>query len=135
MSGQSKENSRFQESMNVKLLLRELCQYIDVPIENSHAQQTKILASKCLFALSQSHFSSCFNRISARIQEITSAGDESSDYADLELIQYVDLDMEKLTKLLQGMFNRGRDLYSMQIPFNNYKPILVTIKMYYIIFC
>lgn len=90
--------------MNVKLLLREISQFVDVQSDNNpNAAQLKALASKVLFALSQNHFSAVFNRISARIQELTSCSEENPDYNDIELIQHIDMDMIKLTKLLQGI--------------------------------
>lgn len=97
--------------MNVKLLLREISQFVDVQSDNSpNAAQLKALASKVLFALSQNHFSAVFNRISARIQELTSCSEENPDYNDIELIQHIDMDMIKLTKLLQGKYYYGRFL-------------------------
>lgn len=89
--------------MNVKLLLREICQFFDVQSDSSpNATQLKSLASKVLFALSQNHFSAVFNRISAKLQELTASSEESLDYSDIELIQHIDMDMIKLSKLLQG---------------------------------
>ena len=90
--------------MNVKLLLREISQFVDVPTDfHPNAAQLKALASKVLFALSQNHFSAVFNRISARIQELAACSEENPDYSDIELIQHIDMDMTKLTKLLQGL--------------------------------
>ncbi|XP_055375510.1 neurofibromin [Condylostylus longicornis] len=109
LSNQSKDTARFEEAMNVKLLLREISQFIDIPTDNStHATQLKNLASKVLFALSQNHFSAVFNRISARIQELASCSEENPDYSDIELIQHIDMDMAKLTKLLQETIQKFR---------------------------
>lgn len=103
LTNQTKDTARFEEAMNVKLLLREISQFVDVQSDsNPNAAQLKALASKVLFALSQNHFSAVFNRISARIQELTSCSEENPDYNDIELIQHIDMDMIKLTKLLQG---------------------------------
>lgn len=62
------------------------------------------LSSKVLYALSQSHFGAVFNRIASRLQELSASPDDnSSDYNDIDLIQHVDLDVHRLTKLLQGL--------------------------------
>ncbi|XP_055698239.1 neurofibromin isoform X6 [Phlebotomus papatasi] len=101
LSSQTKDTARYDEAMNVKLLLREICQFIDVQSENNpNATSLKALASKVLFALSQNHFSAVFNRISARLQELSACSEENPDYSDIELIQHIDLDVNRLTKLL-----------------------------------
>jgi neurofibromin 1 len=86
LSGQPKDTTRFDEAMNVKLLLREICQFIgkqtlkykifnnnqvltidaDLPNENPMVNQLKALASKYLFALSLNNFNAVFSRISSR---------------------------------------------------------------------
>ena len=88
LSGQPKDTTRFDEAMNVKLLLREICQFIgesahslihislcfpitnncfiDLPNENAMVNQLKALASKVLFALSINNFNAVFSRISSR---------------------------------------------------------------------
>lgn len=91
--------------MNVKLLLRELCQFIDVNESNPNAQSLKALASKVLFALSQNHFGAVFNRILARLQELSATSEENPDFGDIELIQHIDLDIPRLIKLLTGNFH------------------------------
>lgn len=100
MSSQTKDTARFEEAMNVKLLLRELCQFIDINESNLNATALKALASKVLFALSRNHFSAVFNRISARLQELSATSEENPDFSDIELIQHIDLDVPRLTKLL-----------------------------------
>lgn len=76
---------------------------LDVQSENNpNAASLKALASKVLFALSQNHFSAVFNRISARLQELSACSEENPDYSDIELIQHIDLDVNRLTKLLSG---------------------------------
>lgn len=101
LSCQTKDTARFGEAMNVKLLLREICQFIDVQSENNpNATSLKALASKVLFALSQNHFNAVFSRISARLQELSACSEENPDYSDIELIQHIDLDVHRLTKLL-----------------------------------
>lgn len=111
LSNQTKDTARFEEAMNVKLLLREICQFIDVQSENNqNAASLKALASKVLFALSQNHFSAVFNRISARLQELSACSEENPDYSDIELIQHIDLDVNRLTKLLTETIAKFRSL-------------------------
>lgn len=68
----------------------------------------KSLASKVLFALSQNHFGAVFNRISARLQELSACSEENPDYSDIELIQHIDLDVNRLTKLLTETIQKFR---------------------------
>ncbi|KFB53342.1 AGAP003140-PA-like protein [Anopheles sinensis] len=111
LSGQSKDTARFEEAMNVKLLLREICQFIDIQNENNqNATSLKALASKVLFALSQNHFGAVFNRISARLQELSTCSEENPDYSDIELIQHIDLDVHRLTKLLTETIQKFKSL-------------------------
>jgi neurofibromin 1 len=72
----------------------------------NNAPSLKVLASKVLFALSQNHFGAVFNRISARLQELSACSEENPDYGDIELIQFVDLDVSKLTKLLTEVIQK-----------------------------
>ncbi|XP_055612149.1 neurofibromin isoform X6 [Uranotaenia lowii] len=111
LSGQSKDTARFEEAMNVKLLLREICQFIDIQNENNqNATSLKALASKVLYALSQNHFGAVFNRISARLQELSTCSEENPDYSDIELIQHIDLDVNRLTKLLTETIQKFKSL-------------------------
>ncbi|KAG8298111.1 Neurofibromin 1 [Homalodisca vitripennis] len=100
LSNQPKDITRFDEAMNVKLLLREICQFLDVPHDNPNVLQLKNLASKVLFALSLNFFNAVFSRISARLQELSACNEENPDYSDIELIQHINVDVFRLTKLL-----------------------------------
>ncbi|XP_035709221.1 neurofibromin isoform X4 [Folsomia candida] len=100
LSGQPKDTTRYDEAMNVKLLLREVCQFIDLPAENPMVIQLRNLASRVLFALSVNNFNAVFNRVSARLQELSTTNEENPDYADIELIQHISLDLQRLNKLL-----------------------------------
>lgn len=62
----------------------------------------KDLAGKVLFALSLNFFNAVFNRISARLQELSNSGDENPDCSDIELMQYINVDVHRLTRLLNG---------------------------------
>lgn len=64
--------------------------------------QLRNLASRVLFALSMNNFNAVFNRVSARLQELSTSNEENPDYADIELIQHISLDLQRLNKLLNG---------------------------------
>ena len=74
----------------------------DLPAENPMVVQLRILASRVLFALSVNNFNAVFNRVSARLQELSTSNEENPDYADIELIQHISLDLQRLNKLLNG---------------------------------
>ncbi|GFX02303.1 neurofibromin [Trichonephila clavipes] len=121
LSGQPKETSRYDEAMNVKSLLRELCQFIDVPSENHMVTQLKNLASKVLFSLSLNNFNAVFSRISARMQELSNSNEENPDLIDIELIQHINLDVTRLIKLLNDCCDRLFDLLDNFAENNNKK--------------
>ncbi|KAK7864725.1 hypothetical protein R5R35_013611 [Gryllus longicercus] len=108
LSNQPKDTAKFDEAMNVKLLLREICQFIVVPNDNPNISQLKNLASKVLFALSLNFFNAVFNRISATLQELSACNDENPDYSDIELIQHINVDVNRLTKLLSETIQKFR---------------------------
>ncbi|KAK2723883.1 hypothetical protein QYM36_002292, partial [Artemia franciscana] len=110
LSSQPKDTARYDDTMNVKLLLREICQFIDLPNENPMVHQLKNLASKVLFALSLNNFGAVFSRISARLQELSSCSDESPDLSDIELIQYINVDILRLVKIFQESISKFRVL-------------------------
>ena len=92
---------KYDEAMNVKLLLREICQFLDT---GSHREtgyndngrdQLKNLASKVLFALSINNFNAVFSRISGRLQELSVSNEETNDYTDIELIQHINIDISR----------------------------------------
>ena len=66
---------KYDEAMNVKLLLREICQFLDTGRDTGYTDtsrdQLKNLSSKVLFALSFNNFSAVFSRISGRLQELS----------------------------------------------------------------
>lgn len=66
--------------------------------------QLRNLASRVLFALSINNFNAVFNRVSARLQELSATNEENPDYADIELIQHINLDLQRLNKLLIGWY-------------------------------
>ncbi|XP_045770385.1 neurofibromin [Maniola jurtina] len=101
LSSQPKDTAKYDEAMNVKILLREVCQFIDLRNEtNLNNTLLRQLASKVLFALSLNFFNAVFNRISARLQELASSSEENPDYTDIELIQHINVDILRLIRLL-----------------------------------
>ena len=66
---------------------------------DSGRDQLKTLASKVLFALSLNNFNAVFSRISERLQELSVSNEETSDHTDIELIQHINVDIGRLTKL------------------------------------
>lgn len=93
----------YDEAMNVKALLRELCQFMDMP-DSPMVTPLKSLASKVLFALSQNNFNTVFSRISAKLSELSTTAEETTDFSDIELVQHINLDIARLIKLLQGLY-------------------------------
>ncbi|XP_012529974.1 neurofibromin [Monomorium pharaonis] len=105
-----KDTTKFEEAMNVKLLLREICQFIGMPYDSPQTKMIRDLASKVLFALSLNFFNAVFNRISARLQELSNSGDENPDCSDIELMQYINADVHRLTRLLNEIIQKVRQL-------------------------
>ncbi|KPM02360.1 neurofibromin-like protein [Sarcoptes scabiei] len=101
LSMQPKETTRYDETMNVKALLKEICHFIETSNDSIMSTQLKILASKVLFSLSLNNFNAVFSRISARLQELSCSSEENMDLIDIELIQYINVDINRLHKLLQ----------------------------------
>jgi neurofibromin 1 len=117
LSSQAAEAPKYDDVMNVRILLKEICQFLDMPQagevgSSSTSQQVlqiRSLASKVLFALSVNNFNAVFSRISGRLQELSvSSGEESTDHTDIELIQYINIDLQKLTKLLNEAITKFR---------------------------
>lgn len=80
--------------------------------DNPNTHAIKILASKVLFALSVNFFNAVFNRISSKLQELASCPDENPDYSDIELIQHINVDLNRLTRLLTGTLECTLSRYS-----------------------
>lgn len=109
-----------EENQNLKSLLKEICTFLgtlinfnplksyltniltDMSNDNPNSQAIKSLASKVLFALSINFFNVVFSRISSKLQELASCPDENPDYSDIELIQHINVDVSRLTRLLTG---------------------------------
>ena len=102
---------KYDEAMNVKLLLREICQFLDTGRDTGYTDnsrdQLKNLSSKVLFALSLNNFSAVFSRISGRLQELSVSNEETSDYTDIELIQHINIDIGRLDReqtMMTGLY-------------------------------
>lgn len=76
--------------------------FSDIQNDSPQHAHLKNLASKVLFALSLNFFNAVFNRISARLQELANCNEETSDFSDIELIQHINVDVDRLTRLLNG---------------------------------
>jgi len=115
LSSPAPEELKHDDVVNVKLLLKELCQFLDLPAnaDNSQAAQIRNLASKVLLALSVNNFNAVFGRINGCLQELSvSCGEEShaGNLTDIELIQHIHLDRSRLTRLLQEASAKFRTL-------------------------
>ncbi|GBP42984.1 Neurofibromin [Eumeta japonica] len=100
LSSQPKDTTKYDEAMNVKILLRGTIPDLRSETLNINNTVLKQLSSKVLFALSLNFFNAVFNRISARLQELASSSEENPDYSDIELIQHINVDILKLIRLL-----------------------------------
>ncbi|KAK0170129.1 hypothetical protein PV328_010729 [Microctonus aethiopoides] len=108
LANQPKDTSNKDETMNVKLLLRPICQFINIANDSPHHVYIKILASKVLFALSLNFFTAVFNRISDRLQELSVCTEENPDCSDIELIQHINIDVDRLIQLLNETIQKFR---------------------------
>lgn len=94
----------------------EIVQYFvffvpDVPVDSSNISNVhtiRLLASKVLFALSVNFFNAVFNRISSKLQELASCLEENPDFSDIELIQHINVDVGRLTKLFLEAISKFR---------------------------
>ncbi|XP_077995279.1 neurofibromin-like isoform X2 [Glandiceps talaboti] len=113
LTGQPKDTSRLDETILVKLLLPEICQFLNLPNENppaGHLIQLKSTASRVLFSLSQNNFNAIFNRISARLDTLATCPDDYCDVSDIELIQHINVDCARLTRILNETVVKLRSL-------------------------
>ncbi|XP_070572256.1 neurofibromin-like [Ptychodera flava] len=100
LTGQPKDTSRLDETILVKLLLPEICQFLNLPLEIPLVTKLKSTASRVLFSLSQNNFNAIFNRISARLDSLATYPEDYSDVSDIELIQHINVDCLRLTRIL-----------------------------------
>uniref|UniRef100_A0A8C5EQ88 Neurofibromin 1b n=1 Tax=Gouania willdenowi TaxID=441366 RepID=A0A8C5EQ88_GOUWI len=108
---QSKDCLRLDETMLVKQLLPEICQFIHTYREgHQHASELRASASAVLFSLSCNNFNAVFSRISTRLQELTMCSEDNVDVHDIDLMQYINVDCSKLKRLLQETVLKFRAL-------------------------
>ncbi|CAH8500828.1 unnamed protein product [Heterobilharzia americana] len=115
---QPHDTSRLDETILVKNLLQELFRVRNLVLNFMHLtsdngkmyNQLLLLVSQVLYALSTQYFNAVFNRIPNCLA--LAAQDESNvDQAnELELIQHLNLDMRKLSRLIVEICNRFRSL-------------------------
>ncbi|XP_063990874.1 neurofibromin isoform X3 [Diachasmimorpha longicaudata] len=108
LANQPKDTANKDETMNVKLLLRQICQFINITNDSHLHSHIKNLASKVLFALSLNFFSAVFNRISDHLQELSVCSEENPDCSDIELIQHINIDIDRLMQLLTETIQKFR---------------------------
>ncbi|CAF1155856.1 unnamed protein product [Didymodactylos carnosus] len=71
-------------------------------------QHVRQLASHVLFALSVNNFSTLFFKVVSRLKCLIASGDETCEAGDLDLIQHMNVDMSKLTRLLNEEVQKWR---------------------------
>ena len=87
--------------------------------------QIRQLAAKVLFALSVNNFNAVFSRISGRLAELSvTNGEESTDYTDIELVQYINIDILKLIKLLNEAIAKFRYISTNKIFYSDCRSML-----------
>ena len=117
--------SRLDEAIYVNKLLPILSKLVNLPAEiNFIASVTHVrqLASRIIFALSVNNFNALFGKVLTRLEDVaaddyqqsggSSSGAESNPLVtyDLELIQHINFDMSKLTRLLNEMVLKWRHI-------------------------
>ncbi|CAF1066978.1 unnamed protein product [Adineta ricciae] len=92
--------SRLDEAIYVKKLLPLVCKLLNISGDGITAQHVRQLASNVLFALSVNNFSTLFSKVVSRLECLIVSGEETCEAGDLDLIQHMNVDMLKLTRLL-----------------------------------
>ncbi|EFN88549.1 Neurofibromin [Harpegnathos saltator] len=88
LTNQPKDTTKLDEAM--KMLLKEIYQFIGISHDSPQTKMIRELASKVLFALSLNFFNA----------ELANSGDENPDCSDIEIIQHINVDVYRLTRLL-----------------------------------
>lgn len=111
--------TRLDEAIYVNKLLPVLIKLVNIPLENASpgsivypVSQVKQLASNVIFALSVNNFNALFSKILNRLEETNDDFQETSSSTnnDLDLIQHINFDMVKLTRLLNEVVLKWRHL-------------------------
>ncbi|KFD70579.1 hypothetical protein M514_02099 [Trichuris suis] len=111
LAGPQDTSSHLDEENNVKLIVQEMCKFIQIPVDSNQAIQLKGKASKVLYGLSISSFDLIFSRIVFRLKSMSTDTSSASlsgdvglgigDAVDIELMQYIHFDLKALIKLLR----------------------------------
>jgi neurofibromin 1 len=106
--------TRLDEAIYVNKLLPILSKLVNLSSEITIYPifQVKQLASDVIFALSVNNFNALFNKILSRLEETNEdfQNDNPAIINDLELIQHINFDMVKLTRLLNEVVNKWKHL-------------------------
>ena len=109
--------TRLDEAIYVNKLLPVLSKLVNIPNEAAQVYpiaQVKQLASNVIFALSVNNFSALFGKILNRLEETNDdfqeGNNSSMNIYDLELIQHINFDMTKLTRLLNEVVVKWKHL-------------------------
>ncbi|PAA68954.1 hypothetical protein BOX15_Mlig013644g1 [Macrostomum lignano] len=117
--GQPKETSRLDEAILVKNLLQEICRvrklvqnFMTLTGENSKMNgELLTLASRVIYALSVNNFNTVFNRILSSLNLSTSElEDADCQISELELIQYLSMDLTRLSRLIYEVCTKFKGL-------------------------
>ncbi|CAG0920975.1 unnamed protein product [Notodromas monacha] len=119
LNSQPRDAMRHEDTTQVRLLLREVCQFMDPAVgnfdqyhynQNPMEIQLKSLASQVIFSLSQHNFNAVFNRVCARLQELSTSNEENPDLSDIELIQHIHIDLARLIRLFSETITKLKSL-------------------------
>ena len=104
--------TRLDEAMYVNKLLPVLSKLVNYPIDTVvyPMSQVKQLASNVLFALSVNNFNALFSKILSRLEETNEEFQSDACLYDLELIQHINVDIAKLTRLLNEVVSKWKHL-------------------------
>lgn len=100
----------------MKALISEICLLIDMPGDTQLAENLRQQARSLLFAVSVNNFFAIFGRFSRALEfffkELTTNEQEreSPDFIDIELIQHIKFDLNKLIKLFTEVNEKFRAL-------------------------
>lgn len=106
--------TRLDEAIYVNKLLPILSKLVNISCEIAvyPIAQVKQLASNVIFALSVNNYNALFNKVLTRLEETNDdfqTNDNPMNLYDLELIQHINFDMNKLTRLLNEVYDQQYD--------------------------
>jgi neurofibromin 1 len=104
--------TRLDEAIYVNKLLPVLSKLVNIQCEGIvyPIAQVKQLASNVIFALSVNNFNALFSKILNRLEETSDDFQDANSPSDLELIQHINFDMAKLTRLLNEVVCKWKHL-------------------------